>query len=135
MYVSIWKQLYTWIIGHIQLLTDKNIDTQLYTRIYSIYGSLHTLECANSYIRGLQIYTSFDTHEHVYTVIYRHIQLDMYVSICSQLCTYIIRYIQLLTHINIDAQLYTHIYNCIRTLASANSYIHGLLVYTSFDTH
>ena len=36
--------------------------------------------------------------------------------------------------INMDAQLYTHIYSCIRTLASASTYIYGLLGTYSFDT-
>ena len=59
--------------GYIQLLTDINIDIQLYTGIYSC---LHTLESANSYIHGLQVYTiltdilNIDTQLHLYTRIY-----------------------------------------------------------------
>ena len=77
----------------------------------------------------------FDTHQHVYTIIYWQIQLYMYVRIWKQLYTWIIGDIQLLTDINIDTQLYNPIYSCLRTLECANCYIHGLQVDTAFDTH
>ena len=68
-----------------QLLTDINVNTQLYTRIYSC---VLTLACANRYIQPL-------TDINMNTKLYIHI----YSCICTLACAN--KYIQLLTDVSL----------------------------------